>query len=76
MPAEGTTVAVLLDQFLDWVSKNRKRRTYETYRERLQLFLTALDDPALTVSRLKPFHVTRFVDKHPGWSPTMRCRPR
>ena len=69
---DETSVAVLLDQFLEWVAKNRKSRTYSTYKERLQLFLTALDDSNLTVAKLKPFHVTRFVDKHPHWSPTMR----
>ena len=60
------------DFIYDWISRNRKPRTYSTYKERLQLFLNALDDSKLTVSNLKPYHVTRFVDKHPTWSPTMR----
>jgi integrase len=71
-PPGETTVAALLDQFLEWVARNRKPRTYSTYKERLQLFLNALEDSSLTVSKLKPFHVTRFVDKHPNWSSSMR----
>lgn len=69
---DDPTVAELPDQFLDWVSRNRKPRTYQTYRERLQLFLSALDDPHLTVAKLKPYHVTRFVDKHSNWSAAIR----
>ena len=69
---EEPLVVEILDQFLEWVQKNRKPRTYLTYKVRLQFFLTALEDRSLTVSKFKPFHVTRFTDKHPNWSPTMR----
>lgn len=73
-PATGEEPMVIevLDQFLEWALKNRKRRTYDTYKTRLQFFIQAMEDRSLLVSRLKPFHVTRFIDKHPKWSATMR----
>ena len=70
--ADDPCVAELLDQFLDWMAKNRKPRTYQTYKVRLQFFLTSMVEPSLPLSRLKPYHVTRFVEQHPNWSPTMR----
>jgi integrase len=70
--ANDPTVASILDQFLEWVAKNRKPRTYETYQERLQLFLSDLEDPKILVSHIKPYHITKFVGRHPNWSATMR----
>jgi len=43
--ADDPCVAELLDQFLDWASKNRKPRTFLTYKIRLQFFLNALEEP-------------------------------
>jgi hypothetical protein len=35
-------VVELLDEFLDWASRNKARRTYEWYRENIQRFAAAI----------------------------------
>jgi integrase len=60
-------VVELLDQFLDWTSRNNAARTYAWYRENIQQFVVALP-PGLTIAELKPFHVTRALDQHPNWA--------
>jgi hypothetical protein len=60
------SVSGLVDQFLDWVHKNRARDTYLWYRFRLQLFAQLYPD--LLVAELKPFHVQQWIDSHPDLS--------
>jgi integrase len=61
-------VVEILDAFLGWAEANRGPRTYDWYRERLQIFAEAI--PAtLAIADLRPFHVTRVMDtRGKGWT--------
>ncbi|MEZ6111818.1 MAG: tyrosine-type recombinase/integrase, partial [Pirellulaceae bacterium] len=67
---ESVSVAVLIDQFLEWVQKNRALDTYAWYRDKLQLF--AERHPTLRVSELRKFHVTQWIDAYEVSSGTKR----
>ena len=60
--APDTTVVVILAAFLEWTQKHKKPATYEWHRHYLQSFVKAIA-PELRVVELKPFHVTRWLDK-------------
>ena len=62
----GTAVVAILDAFLEWARVNRDPKTFEWYRDRLQIFAGTIP-PTLKVSELKPYHVTRAMDAHPTW---------
>jgi integrase len=59
-------VVEVIDAYLDWTRKNREPLTYDWYRERLQLFADSIPED-LTVAGLKPYHVTREMDRH-SWT--------
>lgn len=63
----GTTVAEVLDAFLDWCKLHRASRTYDWYRRQLQLFLNFLPR-GLHVEQMKPYHLQRWIDSHASWS--------
>ena len=71
-PTDGSTIliAVLTDEFLDWVQLNLK--CYDWCRQFLQQFVTECG--TLSVGELKPFHVTRWLASKPTWGPSTRCR--
>jgi integrase len=69
-PLPKAKVAVVCDQFLDWCQKHNAPRTYDWYREFLQDFCEHCGKMA--VSDLKPFHVTKWLDLHPGWKGSRR----
>jgi integrase len=56
----ATSVAVLIDAFLEWCQQNRSPRTYEWYLDHLQSFAKSIGQ-RLRVADLKPFHVTRWL---------------
>jgi integrase len=59
-------VVEVIDAFLEWAQKNREQTTYAWYKERLQIFTDSI--PArLTVSELRPYHITREMDRH-AWT--------
>ncbi len=62
-PAEpDTPVAIILDQFVEWVKANRKPATFDWYLERVQSFKTYVDSiRGLNVNQLKPFHVDQWL---------------
>ena len=60
-------VAVVIDDFLDFVEKHRSPHTYRWYKDRLQLFLNTISVD-LTVDQLKPFHVQKWIDGYPDLS--------
>ncbi|MBI5760413.1 MAG: hypothetical protein HZA46_18010 [Planctomycetales bacterium] len=64
--APDTTVVVLLASFLKWTEKHKKPATYEWHRNYLQSFVKAIP-PELRVADMKPFHVTRWLDKQTTW---------
>ena len=62
-----------IDLFVGWVHRHRPGRTAEWYQNHLQSFLDSLPDAAtLPADRLRPFHVTNWVDAHPAWGPNHR----
>ena len=64
------TVAQVFDLFLEWSSRHNEPRTYEWYRDFLQGFSDRYG--ALEAEKLKPFHVTRWLDSHRGWGEASR----
>lgn len=65
-PVDQPTVAsnsavALIDLYLDWVRKNRSQGTYDIYLHHLNSFSRAIG-LVLTVSELKPKHVTAWLD--------------
>jgi integrase len=59
-PSPDMSLSVLLDEYLEWCSKNRAKRTYEWYRDFLQSFSDHCGK--LRVCDLKAYHVTRWID--------------
>jgi integrase len=58
-------VVVMVDEYLDWCQKHRSSDTYRWYKDRLNDFCQAI--PAeLTLDRLKPHHVQKWVDAKEG----------
>lgn len=55
----------LLGKFLTWCEKHREKRTYKWYAQYLISFVGHIGRK-LTVERLKPFHVTEWLDELPG----------
>jgi integrase len=64
-------VAVVCDQFLDHSQKHHAADTYRWYRAYLQDFCEAYG--TLPAKDLKPLHVSRWLDAHPGWKGSRRC---
>ena len=54
-----TSFVAIVDEFLDWVSRNRSKATYEWYRCRLQDFVDTYPD--MHVEQLKPHHVEKWA---------------
>jgi integrase len=65
---QGARVVAVLDLFLDHSKRHNKPRTYEWYRSFLQDFSDVYGP--LKVEDLRPFHVSRWLDSHPGWGGT------
>jgi integrase len=70
-PPTRLAAAHVCDLFLDWSKKHNGGRTYEWYRSYLQSFCEAFG--AVHAAELKPFHVTLWLDAHPGWTTSRRC---
>jgi integrase len=72
MPAPaGDSLAAVLDKFLGWCEENRKSKTFEWYRWRLQLFGKHVGTQ-LRADELKHFHIDDFLTKYPSWSKGMK----
>jgi integrase len=76
VPAISTIAApvlvAILDAFLGWCLCHREKRTYETYKERIQEFLRSLADKTMPAADLRPYHLQQWVDSHPDWNPGMK----
>lgn len=70
-PPASDTVVVVMDQFLEWCLRQREKRTYDSYVQRTQSFVSTIS-PEMTVDQLKPFHVQKWVDDHENWSDGMK----
>lgn len=57
-------MVAIIDEFLDWCSRNRAVPTYEWYRYRLERFAQMY--PSLRIADLRPFHVELCVDSAVG----------
>ena len=66
----GASMATIIDEFLEYVSKNRAPDTYVWYRDLLQKFIVL--HPDLRVDDIRPFHVQRWVDAYSHLSKTSR----
>lgn len=66
---EALQMIGLLDDFLEWNRKNRAPATYRSYKEQLQSLIDFLPDGFL-VEDLRPHHIQKWLDAHPGWSNT------
>lgn len=61
------TVHAMVDLFLEHVSKNSAAATYTFYLNFLSSFCRTIDR-SLTVTQVKPYHVTRWLDDKKKWS--------
>src|SRR5205085_937741 len=67
---EDVKVCVVCDLFLDWSRKHHRPATYRGYKDFLQDFCEVYG--TLLAKDLKPLHVTRWLDSHPGWKGSRR----
>ena len=68
--AEKLHVATVCDLFLDFSQKHHTPDTYRSYQDFLQDFCTTYG--MLLAADLKPLHVSRWLDSHPGWNGARR----
>jgi integrase len=68
--AADLRVAVVCDLFLEFSKKHHTEDTYRGYNEFLQDFCQLYG--MLLTKDLKPLHVTRWLDSHPGWNGSRR----
>ena len=66
---QAATVAELFDLYLDWCQQRRARGTYEKTRHYLRSFIDSVGK-RLSVSLLRPFHITDWLLTHPTWTST------
>jgi len=52
-------LVAIVDEFLDWVARNRAEATFQWYQGRLQAFVDRYPD--ITVEQLKPYHVEKWA---------------
>src|SRR5262245_2181537 len=72
-PDDALTVAQVWALFLDCSCRHNDPQTYAGYKDFLQGFCD-LYGTLRAVTQLKPFHVTRWLDRHSGWGDgTRRC---
>ncbi|QJW98443.1 tyrosine-type recombinase/integrase [Frigoriglobus tundricola] len=64
------TVATVCDLFLDASQRLHKPDTFEWHRYYLQSFCD--HHGRLMIAEVKPFHVTKWLDAHPGWKNSRR----
>jgi integrase len=71
LPEAGTLhVATVCDLFLDYSQKHHASDTFRGYRDFLQDFCGLYG--TLLARELKPLHVSRWLDSHPGWRGSRR----
>ena len=71
LESDNAQVAGLLAAFADWAERHTSQTTYDWYCRYLKSFLNWVP-PNLTATKLKPFHVTQWLDAHPGWGASSR----
>jgi integrase len=68
--ADTLRVATVCDLFLDYSQKHHAADTYRAYKDYLQDFCAM--HASLLGRDLKPLHVSRWLDAHPGWKGSQR----
>ncbi|MEO0529365.1 MAG: hypothetical protein AAF266_02185 [Planctomycetota bacterium] len=68
--ALGDSFLVVCDEFLEWTQKHRAPRTYDWYVDRLGSFARSLESKNLRAAEVRPLHIHRWIDAHPGWGAT------
>ncbi len=68
--AETLRVCQVCDLFLDYSQQHHESATYRGYKDFLQDFCQMYG--SLLGRDLKPLHVTRWLDAHPGWNGARR----
>lgn len=71
--ADKIKVAHVCDYFLAWSQKHHDDRTFKWYKSFLQSFCSFEQVGTTLALEVKPFHVTRWLDAHPGWKSARRC---
>lgn len=71
LDSETVTAAQLIDTFLEWCSKHRSKGTFENSRRYCRHFINSAGKK-LTVAKIKPKHITEWIDRHPGWTNTSK----
>ena len=66
-----TTVAQLFDVYLEWCSTRRSTGTYRNNRMYLRSFIDCVGT-RLSVAKLKPLHISNWMDAHSDWTDTTR----
>ncbi len=66
-----STVAQLLDTYLDWCQKRRSHGTYLNNRHYCASFIECVGK-RLQVRQLKPLHIGKWIDLHSTWSGSAR----
>ena len=66
-----TTVAQLFDVYLEWCSTRRSPGTYRNTRLYLRSFIDCVGT-RLSVAKLKPLHISNWMDAHSDWTDTTR----
>lgn len=64
-------VAVVCDLFLEFSHKHHAPDTWRWYKDYLQDFCEFFG--TLLAKDLKPLHVSKWLDAHPGWKGSRRC---
>ena len=73
-PTESMTVATLCDLFLDFSEATHTPEVFENYKLFLDVFCRQLG--MLAANAIKPLHVNRWLDGHPGGRTTHAYEPR
>ena len=71
IPEQLATVAQLFEAYLEWCFSRRSKGTYDNNRRYLRSFIECIGKK-LTISKLRPLHITRWMDSHPDWTDTTK----
>jgi integrase len=70
---DDPAVATICDLFLAWSQKHHKDSTYAWNKSFLESFANFERTGHLLATKLKPLHVTRWLDAHPSWKGSRTC---
>ena len=71
LTSAAVTLAQLFEAYLEWVRSRKAPATYHHAKHYLTSFVHSAGT-RLTLGRLKPTHLTKWIDEHQNWSDTSR----